>query len=314
MKKLLILQLHDGMKNSDLRLISFFCCFVFASTLFGQNSVRHSYSLMGKTYAYYVMQPVDSIKGILILFPGKGENPKNIFRKTRIPEVLKDKGYQTIVPELHYSLFVDQLIKKQLKEILRIQTANPKLISPNLTLGGYSAGGSIAVSFAEYLLSFDSAFFLKSVFVIDPPLDLERFYSTAQKFRQYNCGNLIYREGSETLNFLENSLGSPTTSFKNYFLFSPFLASQPDGGNARLLKSIPIRLYVEPDIDFVKEKYCKDLKLEDLNVTDLEKLNQVLLNSGNKNAEYIVTKGRGYHSWNIVEPGELAEWILKFGN
>ena len=306
------------MKNNVLRLITFFCCFVFESTLFGQNSVRLSYSLQGKTYAYYVMQPVDSIKGILILFPGKGENPKNIFKKTRIPEVLKGKGYLTIVPELHYSLFVDGLIKKQLKEILRIETANPSrrfgTRSLNLTLGGYSAGGTIAVSFAEYLLSFDSAFFLKSVFVIDPPLDLERFYNTAQKFRQYNCGNLIYSDGTETLNFLENSLGSPTTSFKNYFLHSPFLASEPDGGNARLLKSIPIRLYVEPDIEFVQEKFCKDLKLEDLNVTDLEKLNQVLLNLGNKNAEYIVTRGRGYHSWNIVDPGELAEWILKFNN
>ena len=294
--------------------IVFFSLLIFKGKSFSQKNFRESYRLMGKTYFYYLMQPEDSISGILILFPGKGENPKNIFNKTKIPEVLKGKGYLTIVPELHYSLFVDELIKKQLKEILRIQTANTKLISPNLTLGGYSAGGSIAISFAEYLLSFDSMPFLKSIFVIDPPLDLERFYTTAQKFIQYDCGRSIYNEGAETLDFLERSLGSPTESFKNYFLHSPFLASESDGGNARLLKSIPIRLYCEPDIEFVRNKYCRELKIEDLNVTDLEKLNQVLLKLGNKNVEYIVTKGRGYHSWNIVEPGELAEWILKFGN
>ena len=79
-----------------------------------------------------------------------------------------------------------------------------------------------------------------------------------------------------------------------------------------MLKRIPIRLYIEPDINFVRYRFCHELTMENLNVTDLEKLNKVLIKSGNKNCEYIVTQGRGYHSWNIIEPNELADWILPY--
>jgi hypothetical protein len=115
-------------------------------------------------------------------------------------------------------------------------------------------------------------------------------------------------------NYLDKVMGgSPADKRENYVALSPFLASEAAGGNAKRLKDIPIRLYTEPDIDLVKNRYCKELMLADLNVTDLEKLQQVLKESGNGNCELIVTKDRGYHSWNIAEPRDLASWIARLG-
>ena len=265
---------------------------------------------MGKSYAYYVMQPTEKIKGILLLFPAKGEKANSVFDKTKLPEILQTQGYLTIIPELEYALFVNQSLQKQIKEIIKIETA--KTNTRNLALGGFSAGGSIALSLAEHFLSLDSVWNLKSVFVIDPPIDLQRIYNSSLQLLKYKCKNIIYREGAETKAYLDRTLGPPQDSLQNYIELSPFLSSQPDGGNAKLLNRIPIRLYTEPDLNFVRSRFCNELNMENLNVTDLEKLNKVLAKNGNKNCEYIVTQGRGYHSWNIIEPNELAGWILSY--
>ncbi len=105
--------------------------------------------------------------------------------------------------------------------------------------------------------------------------------------------------------------GSPQESPDNYLKYSAYSAGRPDGGNARFLKDIPVRLYSEPDLEFVRKTYCEELQYEDINAFDLEKLNKFLNSIGNNKAEYITTKGKGFHSWNILDPIDCTEWILK---
>jgi hypothetical protein len=52
--------------------------------------------------------------------------------------------------------------------------------------------------------------------------------------------------------------GSPSQVRRAYRSRSPFLASEKDGGNAQLLKNIPIRLYTEPDVVWWIENYGFD--------------------------------------------------------
>jgi hypothetical protein len=297
------------LKNLTIALLTISCL------LSGENAsgqvIRKKYKLDKTPYRYYVLPATDTLKGILVLFPGRGETPQRVFVKTPIPSVLRMKGYLTIVPEFHYSLFADDLIKKQLREILRLEAENHTI---DLVLGGYSAGGSVAISYAENLLSHNTPYNLRCVFAIDPPLDLQRIYVTSRRWMNYNCDNLI-ADGEQTINYLHRALGgSPEDRYENYVSLSPFHANESNGGNAKWLREIPIRLYTEPDLDFVKDRFCQELTLDDLNVTDLEKLNQLLKASGNADCEYIVTKGKGYHSWMIVDPADLAEWIVKFSD
>jgi hypothetical protein len=286
------------------------CLLLVGETAIAQNVTRKTLRVDNKNCSYYLLEPTIPMRGILLLLPGRGESAKEVFKKTELPTLLKAKGYMTIVPELPYSLFANELIKKQIREIVKTHAGTG---NPTLSLGGFSAGGSVAVSYAEYLLSLDSATNLKNIFVIDPPLDLERLYAASERFMEYNC-NIMRDEGLQMSTYLDKVLGgSPKDKHENYLALSPFIATESDGGNAKRLKNIPIRLYTEPDLGLVQNRYCKELTLEDLNVTDLENLRRVLKMSGNTNCEYVVTKDRGYHSWNIAEPRDLVAWIVRFG-
>ncbi len=275
----------------------------------GQEAVQKTIKVDGKSVSYSLIESSGPTSGILLLFPGKGESPKAVFKRTSIPATLRSHGYTTVIPDLKYALFADELTKKQLQEILKVE--GEARANPNLVIGGFSAGGAVAMSYAEYLISQGVESKLKGLFVIDPPIDLQRLYATSRKMRKYDCSS-VQTEGQESIDFLNKALGgSPDDQYNNYVAHSPFMASEADGGNARWLKGIPVRLYTEPDLDYVKNKYCSEIEEQDLNARDLEKLSKELKKSGNDHCELIVTKGRGYHSWNIADPVELASWVQK---
>jgi hypothetical protein len=279
------------------------------SLAFSQDVVQKSIKVDGKSVNYSVLQPAGDVAGILLLFPGKGENPKSVFKKTALPEKLMAKGYLTIVPNLKYALFADELTKAQLGEILKTETESRP--SAGVAIGGFSAGGAVAMSYAEYMISQGSTN-IRCLFVIDPPLDLQRLYATSRKMRRFNCPS-VASEAQQSIDYLDKALGgSPDDQYNNYVGSSPYMASEADGGNAKWLKQLPVRLYTEPDIEFVKERQCAEMETQDLNGGDLEKLYKQLRKSGNDRCELILTKGRGYNSWNIADADELAAWVVKF--
>jgi len=304
------LMMHTGKKSGwGVGLLLTLSCFFVNQRVIGQDVVQKSIKVDGKSVSYQVLESAGPASGILLLLPAKGESPKAVFKRTSIPSMLSSKGYLTIVPDLKYALFATDLIRKQLTEILKIESEAHSVTG--VVIGGFSAGGAVAMSYAEYLLSEGGEMKVMSLFVIDPPLDLQRLYATSRKMRRYNCSS-VQAEGQQTIDFLDKALGgSPDDEYNNYVSYSPFMGSEADGGNAKWLKQVPIRLYTEPDITFVKQRQCEEFEEQDLNVADLEKLHRQLKKSGNDQCELIVTKGRGYHSWNIADPEELTMWITK---
>ena len=278
---------------------------------YAQETNKSKGKINGQTYSYCMMKPQHEIKGILILLPGWGENLSGIFKKTSLPHLLAGKGYLTIIPELRKILFADDQTIAELKQLIKLVAENYNLIKPDLILGGLSAGGAIAIGFAEHLLATDSLTTLKGVFAVDPPLDLERMYASAESKIQYKCGGLVRKEGYFIKSYLENALGGPPESKpEQYKKFSCHSAASMENTNAKWLKKIPIRLYTEPDLDFVRRKYCEQLQFEDINAFDLQKLHQFLVQAGNDKCQYITTQGKGFHSWNIVDAEDCTNWII----
>lgn len=268
-----------------------------------------------ESFSYSYTEPATDPKGILILLPGWGESTKSIFEKTKLPALLLEKGFVTVVPQLHQTLFASDFTISQLNVVIKELSERYHSNNLSVVIGGLSAGGAIAIGYTEYLISIDSAQNLKAVFAIDPPLDLARMYRSAENKINYNCkNNLIKKEGYTIKKYLQEALnGTPEEHPDNYIKHSGYSESAADGGNAKFLKNIPVRLYSEPDLNFVQNKYCSELKFEDINACDLEKLNAFLSGINNK-AEYITTKGKGFHSWNILDPNDAADWILKICN
>jgi len=224
-----------------------------------------------------------------------------------------EKGFVTVVPQLHQVLFADDYTISELNEIIKQQFEKYNSNKLDIAIGGLSAGGSIAIDYAEHILNADTTLRLKAVFAIDPPLDLNRMYTSSENKIRYNCkSKLIRKEGSFIKNYLLHSLnGSPQEKPDQYLKYSAFSANEQDGGNAKVLKDLPVRLYSEPDLDFVRKKYCDEMQYEDINAVDLEKLDKFLKSIGNEKAEYITTTGKGFHSWNILDPADCVQWILR---
>jgi pimeloyl-ACP methyl ester carboxylesterase len=282
------------------------------NSTFGQSIVRSNGKVRGRTYSYYSQRPAQKIVGVLLLLHGWGERPESILKKTKLPQILSENGFLIIAPELRQISFADQYTIAEIDQILKAQFEKYKLNEPDLILGGFSAGGAIAVEYGEYLLASATTGGLKAIFAIDLALDLRRLYRSAVNKMNYHCDGIIFKEGRYTINNLEEALGgSPETRPDQYLKYSAYSANAGDGGNAKLLRSIPIRFYSEPDLEFVRKAYCEELQAEDINAFDLESLSRFLKQLGNTNSESITTKGKGFHSWRILDAEDCANWIVK---
>ena len=277
---------------------------------YSQDLMEVKAKLNGREFSYFAMDPGKDVKGILLLFPGKGEPVESVFTKTALPYELAREGFLTIVPGLPYTLITDEFTTKAINQILLSQIEKHETVRPNIILGGFSAGGSLAISLAQYYLRTDSSSTIRGVFAIDPPIDLARLYTSSQNIIASNCSYLLRNQARSTINYLNQTIGgSPVSKPEQYLRLSPFSGDDPSGGNAKYLENISIRLYTEPDLEYVRKRYCNDLQSTDLNAVDLEKLNKILFLNGNSTCEYIATSGRGYHTWNIMDVDNAVEWI-----
>ena len=196
------------------------------SSIHGQSLLEVKVKWKDQSFSYYVMDPGKNVEGILILFPGKGESAESVFQKTALPYELSREGFLTIVPALPYSLIADEFTIKAINQVLISQIGKHESVKPNLVLGGFSAGGSLAISLTEHYFRIDSNSTIRGVFAIDPPLDLARLYTSSQKVIQYNCISLITKEAKTTLDYLNQTMGgSPESKADEYLKLSPFSAN-----------------------------------------------------------------------------------------
>jgi hypothetical protein len=110
--------------------------------------------------------------------------------------------------------------------------------------------------------------------------------------------------------------GSPEAKPAAYLQHSMFSAASADGGNARYLRSVPVRIYCDPDIDW--QLANRRVDYYDMNALDgAAMINRLHLN-GNERAQFVSALGKGYrpdgmrhpHSWSLAAPEDCVEWAL----
>ncbi len=157
-----------------------------------------------------------------------------------------------------------------------------------------------------------------AVFAVDSPLDYERWFIAAElHLERLALAGRDLAEDRNAVNELRKAFGgSPTEAVEAYRRQSPVSTLVADGGNARLLKDTPIRIYIEPDLKWRLENWNQDIYSS--NIPDATALINILRLVGNKDAELITTAGAGYrpdgsrnpHSWSIVDERALAQWLI----
>ncbi|MBC8109627.1 MAG: hypothetical protein H7Y04_01055, partial [Verrucomicrobia bacterium] len=156
------------------------------------------------------------------------------------------------------------------------------------------------------------------VFAVDPPLDFKRLYNTYVRSIRINPTLSKGGEAEFIINrFNQLFGGSPERNPKAYASASVFYRDAKDGGNARYLKSIPIRLYCDPDIEWFMNQ--RKTPIEFTNTADLSACIVQLNLLGNKNATLINCLGKGYlpngtrhpHAFSMVDAEEFILWLNK---
>ncbi|TGE06217.1 alpha/beta hydrolase [Hymenobacter fodinae] len=273
--------------------------------------------------AFYLLPARSPVpRGVLLLLPGLGGKAQHVFQETALGQQASQAGFVTVVPTLNNRLYLDSAGTCFLDEVLRRVTQQYPSVGGNLFIGGFSAGGHVALTYAETLVRNTARLPLRvnAVFSVDSPVDLASFWQVGQRQAAQNCHPLLVQGGRSTMATLTHAFGgTPDQRPAAYRQYSAFSSSDPTGGNLVLLKSTPVRVYCEPDLNFWRQHYCPTWQLEDLNAAMLKTMIETLRRQGNMRAEYLETHGKGRmgqrpfpHSWSIVDAPECIRWLQSF--
>jgi hypothetical protein len=266
---------------------------------------------------YRLYKPANPARGLVVLLPYYGSDA-NEFSSAALPALLAKKNVATMTVSASGYLVDDDLAT--LGGLIGEVVQELNIPSGTLVIGGISAGGTGAVRYSEYCISghCDVRSRPVAVFSVDAPLDFESWWKREKLNLRRDNKKSSVEESEAIVGALRSAMGgSPNQARQVYLRRSPFLASEKDGGNARLLKNVPLRLYTEPDVVWMIENVGRDYYT--MNAVDQAALVLQLRALGNTKADLIITSGKGFrppgkrnpHSWTIVDEPELASWITE---
>lgn len=266
---------------------------------------------------YRLYRPNGPARGLVVMLPYYGSDA-NEFSSAGLPGLLAKKNVATVVVSASGYLVDDDVVT--LKAIVGEVVQELNIPAGSLVVGGISAGGTGAVRYFEYCSSgqCDPRSRPVAIFSVDAPLDFESWWNRQELNLRRGNPKSALGESQAILDAMQWAMsGSPSQVRQTYRSRSPFLASEKDGGNAQLLKNVPIRLYTEPDVVWWMENYGFDYYT--INAVDQAALVLQLRALGNSKADLIITSGKGFrpqgvrnpHSWTIVDEPDLADWVAK---
>lgn len=273
--------------------------------------------------SYRVHEPTGTPQGLLVLLPGYGSGVDGFaassYTPSTLPARMAEQNVLTIVavPDDETLYESDQPLRL-LDSIIAEVLQRYRIPKNRVVVGGFSSGGAGAVRYAQFCARRRCKATPKvaGIFGVDSPLDFERLYRSSEVTVQRNAPRSNIAEERRLVETLRQAFGgAPEQAAEAYRRQSPLLASIPDGGNAQLLTTTPIRLYTEPDVQWWIEN--RNLDYHGMNAVDHAALINLLRVAGNTRAELITTTGKGYrpngaqhpHSWSIVDEANLAQWI-----
>jgi len=284
---------------------------------------------------YYVLPPQKTIQAVLVLFPSTGETAENVISCNKnMMQQAYEKNILSVVVSANFNntLDTDTTAKRFFDTVLEDIVMKYKAPKDKFVLCGLSLGGMNALQYTEMSRNSKYVTYLKPLAVIgaDPPVDLIDLYNGAKNaiVKYEKEGDKLSESKKMALredHFLVNEFnkqygGSPEEFPEKYVEGSMFTRSRDDGGNAKYLINVPVRLYCDPDVVWQLKNKSRDYY--DMNAANLSAMTNFLMQSGNTKAEFIPAIGKGFrvdgtrhpHSWSIIEPTECIKWILDLTN
>ena len=274
--------------------------------------------------------PARAPTGLLVLVPAgdiHSYDEKSGSTPATLPRLLGANGVMTLVVTARpgmgaaVGLYAGETVLEEMDGLIADVLDKHKIQNGRVAIGGFSAGGIGAMRYAQFCIKGKRKRKTPvAAFAVDSPLDYERWFLAAElELKRLALAGRDNAEDQSAVHYLRMEFGgSPTEAVAAYRRQSVVSTLVPDGGNARLLKDTPVRIYIEPDLKWRVENWNQDVYSS--NMLDATALINVLKLLGNNNAELINTSGAGYrrdgsrnpHSWSIVDERGLAQWLTGY--
>jgi hypothetical protein len=272
------------------------------------------------TTLYYLKSiPKTEIKGVLVILPSGGETTENLIKQITLHQLAVEKGFLVIIPSINFGTesgdaefyILDKIFSEIVKEY--------HVSKDNFILGGLSNGAMISLNYAEKSIKYYGKTFLipRGIFALDSPLDKAHLYKYCEREIERNFTPAGVNEGEWIIEKYKKLYGTPYKNPKKYIEASIYSYGAKDGGNAKYLKNIPLRMYTDFDVEWLMNQRHRDLY--DWNGTDIIAMINMLKVMGNDDANVIISYGKGFkldgsknpHSWSIMDSHDCLNWITK---
>lgn len=264
---------------------------------------------------YYSLIPEKPIKGVIVLLPGTWDRVEYTLSSTKdICQKAFDNNIAVISLSINQRLTLNDEVLRFINFVFKDAIQKYSLPKDRFIIGGFSMGGLFSLRYTELSVQGKNKTTVTPIaaFSVDGPTDLESMYHTFEIALERSPNKT---EPTYALNeFKKHIGGTPKTNRENYIYFSAFSYSEKDGGNAKVLADIPIRIYNDVDVNWWLRNRNTDLY--GMNALNQSAMISFLNRMGNKKAEFVNSFGKGYrldgtrhpHSWSIVDPTEFVEW------
>lgn len=266
--------------------------------------------------SYHAAPPIGRIRGVLVLLPGFSRLGNSVLEKSALVPAARRKGWLVIAAHTHLNISAHAYMRAYLSDVISDVQKIYRTKQVPLVIGGFSAGGVVALRYTEYCYHprGDCPAQPQAVFNVDGPIDLFHLWSTLQRAVELETHPLAMQEAIFLERYFKQVFkGTPSDTPALYRDLTPFERNAPTLGNAQYL--LTPRVYTFHDVDTAWYANERSTAPPHVNPTPALELIQRLQVAGHPEAHFINRPGTGYrtngdrhpHSWSIVD----VEFFLK---
>lgn len=267
---------------------------------------------------YYIVKETQNKPiATLVLLTGFGQRAEDLIPESKLPEEAYNNNILTIICAVGNKLYADSAVQVSLSAIFKDVIKTYKVSSKDFIIGGFSAGGMVALRYTELCNQYPDKFpiYPKAVFTVDSPIDLFKIYEDLENTLKNNYSEPAVEEARRAIAHINEEYGTPKENPEIFKALSAFNMDKSFGEPEKYLRNIAVRTYHDVDIPWRLKNRNQTVKEANFYVTS-ELINRLLL-MGNTKAEFIQSEKKGYrsngqrhpHSWSIVDEVECINWI-----
>jgi pimeloyl-ACP methyl ester carboxylesterase len=267
---------------------------------------------------YLAVEPKnDSVAGVLLLIAGFGQRAEDIFPETKLEQVAYENNILTVAFAGGNKLYADSITQANMTTVIQDILKRYKVDKRKFVLGGFSAGGMIALRYVELCNTFPERFPIQAegVFLVDSPIDIFTIYEQLEQSRRDKYSAIAVEEAERALKLIDDDYGVPRENVPIYAALTAFSMNKAYGENEKHLIHTAVRAYHDVDIAWRLINRNQTVHNSNYEVT-AELINRLLL-AGNTRATFMQSFKTGYrsngqrhpHAWSIVDEVECIQWI-----